>query len=190
MQMIWEPWCHRQILFEKAKRKTIRLDGFLFGSPNRARTCDIMINSHALYRLSYRGKYIDSDFLWVICVGLALSSRTASRRVFSAPHSLTSVFGMGTGGPYALWALTRFRCLLSFGFCLSLWQTSCFSQLCLSPLPFSFIESSASAFRIFLSFIFIRRESLVSYFSLSHYAIQDGQCPWCTFRDSNPGPTD
>ena len=25
------------------------------GSPNRARTCDIMINSHALYRLSYRG---------------------------------------------------------------------------------------------------------------------------------------
>ena len=26
-----------------------------FGSPNRARTCDIMINSHALYRLSYRG---------------------------------------------------------------------------------------------------------------------------------------
>ena len=24
--------------------------GFVFGSPNRARTCDIMINSHALYR--------------------------------------------------------------------------------------------------------------------------------------------
>ena len=35
--------------------------GFVFGSPNRARTCDIMINSHALYRLSYRGKYIDSE---------------------------------------------------------------------------------------------------------------------------------
>ena len=29
--------------------------GFIFGSPDRARTCDIMINSHALYRLSYRG---------------------------------------------------------------------------------------------------------------------------------------
>ena len=27
----------------------------LFGSPNWARTSDIMINSHALYRLSYRG---------------------------------------------------------------------------------------------------------------------------------------
>ena len=54
------------------------------------------------------------------CVSAALSSRTASRRVFSALHSLTSVFGMGTGGPYALWTLTS----------------------------------------------------------------------WCTFRDSNPGPTD
>ena len=40
------------------------------------------------------------------CVGLALSSRTASSRVFSAPHSLTSVFGMGTGGPCALWRPT------------------------------------------------------------------------------------
>ena len=28
---------------------------FLIGSPNWARTSDIMINSHALYRLSYRG---------------------------------------------------------------------------------------------------------------------------------------
>ena len=27
-----------------------------YGSPNWARTSDIMINSHALYRLSYRGK--------------------------------------------------------------------------------------------------------------------------------------
>ena len=35
-------------------------------------------------------------------VGLDLFSRTASRRVSSAPHSLTSVFGMDTGGPYAL----------------------------------------------------------------------------------------
>ena len=42
------------------------------------------------------------------CVGFDLSSRTASRRVFSALHSLTSVFGMGTGGPYALKTLTSF----------------------------------------------------------------------------------
>ena len=31
------------------------LSELLYGSPNWARTSDIMINSHALYRLSYRG---------------------------------------------------------------------------------------------------------------------------------------
>ena len=32
------------------------MQGFhLFGSPGRARTADLMINSHPLYRLSYRG---------------------------------------------------------------------------------------------------------------------------------------
>ena len=36
------------------------------------------------------------------CVSNVLSSRDASVRVFSALHSLTSVFGMGTGGPCAL----------------------------------------------------------------------------------------
>ena len=30
---------------------------YSFGSPNWARTSDIMINSHALYRLSYGGSY-------------------------------------------------------------------------------------------------------------------------------------
>ena len=33
------------------------------------------------------------------CVGTVLSSRAAARQVFSAQVSLTSVFGMGTGGP-------------------------------------------------------------------------------------------
>ena len=33
------------------------------------------------------------------CVGICLFSRAASRRVSSAQASLTSVFGMGTGGP-------------------------------------------------------------------------------------------
>ena len=32
-------------------------------------------------------------------VGIYLSSRVVSNQVFSAPMSLTSVFGMGTGGP-------------------------------------------------------------------------------------------
>ena len=35
------------------------------------------------------------------CVGIELSSRAVSRKVFSPLQSLTSVFGMGTGGPSA-----------------------------------------------------------------------------------------
>ena len=36
-------------------RKKQSFSELLYGSPNWARTSDIMINSHALYRLSYRG---------------------------------------------------------------------------------------------------------------------------------------
>ena len=39
-------------------------------------------------------------------VGIELSSRAASRKVFSPLQSLTSVFGMGTGGPSAFVTLT------------------------------------------------------------------------------------
>ena len=35
------------------------------------------------------------------CVSIELSSRTVARKVFSPLQSLTSVFGMGTGGPSA-----------------------------------------------------------------------------------------
>ena len=35
-------------------------------------------------------------------VGIDLSSRSVARQVFSALMSLTSVFGMGTGGPSSL----------------------------------------------------------------------------------------
>ena len=37
-----------------------------------------------------------------IYVGIDLFSRTVASQVSSAPHSLTSVFGMGTGGPCAI----------------------------------------------------------------------------------------
>ena len=37
-----------------------------------------------------------------MCVGIDLSSRAVASQVFSALQSLTSVFGMGTGGPSAL----------------------------------------------------------------------------------------
>ena len=42
-----------------------------------------------------------SIFLPAKDVGIELSSRTVSRKVFSPLQSLTSVFGMGTGGPSA-----------------------------------------------------------------------------------------
>ena len=63
-------------------------DYFKIGSSNRTRTCDILINSQTLYRLSYRG----------IFTGNFLSSQPVSRQVLSASECLTTVFGMGTGG--------------------------------------------------------------------------------------------
>ena len=48
------------------------------------------------------------------CVGTELSSRAASRQVLSPQQSLTSVFGMGTGGPSALRAPTQIRCVPYF----------------------------------------------------------------------------
>ena len=62
------------------------------GSPSWTRTNDIVINSHALYRLSYWGIYIKEN------ASTTLSSQDVSIQVFSALLSLTSVFGMGTGG--------------------------------------------------------------------------------------------
>ena len=48
------------------------------------------------------------------CVSVELSSRAVSRKVFSPLQSLTSVFGMGTGGPSAFITLTFFsRSILS-----------------------------------------------------------------------------
>ena len=44
-----------------------------------------------------------------IYVGIDLFSRTVASQVSSAPHSLTSVFGMGTGGPCAIVTPTRSR---------------------------------------------------------------------------------
>ena len=42
----------------------------------------------------------------VFYVGTDLSFQSVARQVFSAPMSLTSVFGMGTGGPSSLKAPT------------------------------------------------------------------------------------
>ena len=42
----------------------------------------------------------------VICVSVELFSRAVASQVFSPLQRLTSVFGMGTGGPTALKTLT------------------------------------------------------------------------------------
>ena len=55
-------------------------------------------------------------------VGPGLLSRAVSGKVSSALHSLTSVFGMGTGGPCAFEGPTSFRFIL---FSLSL---QCFAE--------------------------------------------------------------
>ena len=41
-----------------------------------------------------------------LCVSVDLSSRAVASQVLSAQQSLTSVFGMGTGGPSAVKTLT------------------------------------------------------------------------------------
>ena len=48
------------------------------------------------------------DLRQTLCVGIDLSSRSVSRQVLSALVSLTSVFGMGTGGPSPLKTPTAF----------------------------------------------------------------------------------
>ena len=71
------------------------------------------------------GKQNDFPFPSAVGVSVGLSSRTVARTVFSPPQSLTSVFGMGTGGPSAFETLTSQGCR-SQGFR---------KPLCAFPLP-------------------------------------------------------
>ena len=86
----------------------------LLGGDDGIRTHDPLLAGQVLSQLSYtpilmrfafllfssvkEGSFI---FLPTKDVGIELSSRTVSRKVFSPLQSLTSVFGMGTGGPSA-----------------------------------------------------------------------------------------
>ena len=98
-------------------------------------------------------------------VGHDLFSRPVARRVSSALQSLTTVFGMGTGGPSALMTLTVFR-FACVGFDLS---------------------SRAVARRVLSAL-----QSLTTVFGMGTGGPSALIKPtlWCTFRDSNPGPTD
>ena len=91
------------------------------GGDDGIRTHDPLLAGQVLSQLSYTPKFLlgivsspffisvteNRDFsLLSYRVSIELSSRTVSRKVFSPLQSLTSVFGMGTGGPSAFVALT------------------------------------------------------------------------------------
>ena len=70
------------------------------------RLTDLTVMLIAYFRRS-KIKLRDTLFLCIpLCVGYDLFFRAVSSQVFSALQSLTSVFGMGTGGPFALKTLT------------------------------------------------------------------------------------
>ena len=88
------------------------------GGDDGIRTHDPLLAGQVLSQLSYTpilGLFAVSPFFQIwgricilpfLCVSIELFSRTASRKVSSPLQSLTSVFGMGTGGPSAFVTLT------------------------------------------------------------------------------------
>ena len=93
----------------------------LLGGDDGIRTHDPLLAGQVLSQLSYTpillwdllspfSSISGEDFTLPSTedVGIELSSRTVSRKVFSPLQSLTSVFGMGTGGPSAFITPTIF----------------------------------------------------------------------------------
>ena len=101
----------------------------LDGGDDGIRTHDPLLAGQVLSQLSYTPifftpRFCTMLFLWVllfstfsnprsgfystpsVSVSIELSSRTVARKVLSPLQSLTSVFGMGTGGPSAFVTLT------------------------------------------------------------------------------------
>ena len=90
----------------------------LLGGDDGIRTHDPLLAGQVLSQLSYTpikwfvvspfSRHSESGLLRspFVYVSIGLSSRTASREVLSPLQSLTSVFGMGTGGPSAFVTLT------------------------------------------------------------------------------------
>ena len=88
------------------------------GGDDGIRTHDPLLAGQVLSQLSYTPIKVCSflrffqdrgtGFRSLSCVGIELSSRAASSQVFSPLQSLTSVFGMGTGGPSAFVTPTSF----------------------------------------------------------------------------------
>ena len=98
--------------FESADSVTDFLQYLLLGGDDGIRTHDPLLAGQVLSQLSYTPimwvfavspflRYREQIALLSYRVGIELSSRTVSRKVLSPLQSLTSVFGMGTGGPSA-----------------------------------------------------------------------------------------
>ena len=102
------------------------------------------------------------------CVSVELFSRAVASQVFSPLQRLTSVFGMGTGGPTALKTLTQ---VLVPRFWLGTRTLFSFSL----PSPFSLASPSCGE---------------VWNFGVKGRVRGVGTADWCTSGDSNPGPTD
>ena len=90
------------------------------GGDDGIRTHDPLLAGQVLSQLSYTpiiGLFASPFFSGsgngfirsLSCVGIELSSRAASSQVLSPLQSLTSVFGMGTGGPSAFVTPTIFQ---------------------------------------------------------------------------------
>ena len=94
-----------------------------------------------------------------------LSSRAVARQVLSAQMSLTSVFGMGTGGPSSQSIPTRMD-----GFQPIFYISKAF-QLLISLVTHTGFEPMLTAWEA----------AVLTTWPMGH---------WCTFTDSNRGPTD
>ena len=99
-----DPLCASLLRFRACPVKAIGLPFHLRDGDDGIRTHDPLLAGQVLSQLSYtpfpfRGRVPES---FPLRVGSDLSSQTVSSQVFSALQSLTTVFGMGTGGPSAL----------------------------------------------------------------------------------------
>ena len=119
------------------------------------------------------------------CVGISLSFRAVTSQVFSAPLSLTSVFGMGTGGPSAS-STPTILLYLFFPYLRSLYHLhgdSCGNRTRVAGVRGRSLNRLTNGpYNAELQHIKKNRSE------------QKYICPlreiWCTIGDSNPGPTD
>ena len=110
----------------------------VIGSPDWTWTSDTLINSQVLLPTELRRNIETQQVLSLLCllsVGAYLSSRTVAHRVLSTQVSLTTVFGMGTGGPSPLSAPTNERGLSKLNNERKEWQD--INHWGLSPRPIS-----------------------------------------------------